>query len=74
MASLAILIAASLDSAPVVNSTVRVRLSGSVVDSREAKSTTGLLSMPLNKWSSVATEFDTASTIAGCEWPSTALI
>ena len=39
-----------------------------------AKPMTGSDSMPLNKWSSVAIERRTVSTMAGCEWPRIALI
>ena len=72
--SLAIRIAASFDSAPVVSSNAFSSGAGSDPASRRASSTTGRDSIPLNRWSSVATCFCTVSTIAGCEWPRIALI
>ena len=47
--SLAIRIAASFDSAPVVSSSTLVSGSGSDPASRRARSTTGRLSIPLNR-------------------------
>ena len=51
--SLAMRIAASFDSAPVVSSSTFSSGSGSECANRSASSTTGRLSMPLNRWSSV---------------------
>ena len=72
--SLAIRMAASFDSAPVVSSSAFSSGSGSVSARRRARSTTGRLSMPLNRWSSLAACRVTVATISGCEWPRIALI
>ena len=47
---------------------------GSVAASVRASSTTGSLSIPLYRWSRVATAVDTVATMSGCEWPRTELI
>src|SRR5215472_8357934 len=67
--SLAIRMAASFDSAPVVSSSAFSSGSGSVSARRRARSTTGRLSMPLNRWSSLAACRVMVATISGCEWP-----
>ena len=61
--SLAIRIAASFDSAPVVSSSTFSSGSGSDSASRRARSTTGRDSMPLNRWSRVPTCRRTVATI-----------
>src|SRR5260370_15673379 len=53
--SLAILIAASFDSAPVVSSWTLLRLGGSVAVIRFARSTSGGAPKPLDRWSSAGT-------------------
>ena len=72
--SFAIRMAASFDSAPVVSNSAFSSGSGSVPARRRARSTTGRLSMPLNRWSSLAACRVTVATISGCEWPRIALI
>ncbi len=66
--------AASLDSAPVVSSSTFSSGSGSEAASRSASSSTGRLSMPLNRWSSRPTWSRTVATTSGWEWPRIALI
>ena len=67
--SLAIRIAASFDSAPVVSSSTFSSGSGSDSASRRARSTTGRDSMPLNRWSSVPTCRCTVATIVRVRVP-----
>ncbi len=74
VASLAIFSAASLASAPVVSSRVLARGAGVSSSSLRARSTTGRLSIPLNRWSSVPIDSRTVATTSGCEWPRMALI
>jgi hypothetical protein len=72
--SLAMRTAASLDSAPVVSSSVLDSGGGSDPASRRHSSTTGRDSIPLNRWSSVPICSRTVATIRGCAWPRIALI
>ena len=71
---LAILIAASLDSAPVVTRSILLRLSGSESASLVASVTTGRDTMPLNRWANDEIESVTVFTMSGWECPRTALI
>ena len=74
MTSLAIRSAASLDSAPVLSSSVFSSGAGRLSASRRDSSTTGRLSIALNRWSSVPAASRSVDTIAGCECPRIALI
>ena len=74
MASLAILIAASFASAPVLSSMVLPSEPGRVAASLPASSRTGALSMPLNRWSSEPTAVETADTMSGWACPRIELI
>ncbi|GED11837.1 hypothetical protein CCE02nite_38360 [Cellulosimicrobium cellulans] len=71
---MAIRIAASFDSAPVVRSRTFSSGSGSVPAIRRARSTTGRESIPEKRWSSVPIWLRTVSTIAGWLCPRIALI
>ena len=66
--------AASFDSAPVVSSRTLLSGAGNVAASVLASSTSGTLSIPLYRWSRVATAVDTVDTMSGCECPRMELI
>ena len=61
--------AASLDSAPVLRNIARSSGAGAMPTSASANANTGSLSMPENRWSSVAAASETTATISGWLWP-----